>query len=48
MRVPPTVCTMFNVLMDAKRQCSKLCLLDMGQEVSWWSHDTEICRDLTL
>uniref|UniRef100_A0A8C5NBF2 Calcium dependent secretion activator 2 n=1 Tax=Gouania willdenowi TaxID=441366 RepID=A0A8C5NBF2_GOUWI len=31
-RVPPSVCTMFNVLMDAKKQCSKLCVLDSGQE----------------
>uniref|UniRef100_A0A672MGU8 Calcium dependent secretion activator 2 n=1 Tax=Sinocyclocheilus grahami TaxID=75366 RepID=A0A672MGU8_SINGR len=32
-RVSLSVCTMFNVLMDAKRQCSKLCVLDQGQEV---------------
>ncbi|KAI4793787.1 hypothetical protein KUCAC02_032493, partial [Chaenocephalus aceratus] len=32
-RVPLSVCTMFNVLMDAKKQCSKLCVLDTGQEV---------------
>ncbi|XP_051807510.1 calcium-dependent secretion activator 2 isoform X7 [Acanthochromis polyacanthus] len=31
-RVPLSVCTMFNVLMDAKKQCSKLCVLDSGQE----------------
>nr|XP_043871840.1 calcium-dependent secretion activator 2-like [Solea senegalensis] len=31
-RVPLSVCTMFNVLMDAKKQCSKLCVLDTGQE----------------
>ncbi|KAI4874972.1 hypothetical protein NFI96_032981 [Prochilodus magdalenae] len=31
-RVPLSVCTMFNVLMDAKKQCSKLCVLDQGQE----------------
>uniref|UniRef100_A0A674PEQ6 Calcium dependent secretion activator 2 n=1 Tax=Takifugu rubripes TaxID=31033 RepID=A0A674PEQ6_TAKRU len=37
LRVPPTVCTMFNVLMDAKRQCSKLCVLDMGQEQRYHS-----------
>uniref|UniRef100_A0A8C5HES0 Calcium dependent secretion activator 2 n=1 Tax=Gouania willdenowi TaxID=441366 RepID=A0A8C5HES0_GOUWI len=36
-RVPPSVCTMFNVLMDAKKQCSKLCVLDSGQELcSQW------------
>ncbi|KAL4656755.1 calcium-dependent secretion activator 2 [Arapaima gigas] len=32
-RVSPSVCTMFNVLMDARKQCSKLCVLDSGQEV---------------
>ncbi|XP_073724890.1 calcium-dependent secretion activator 2 isoform X11 [Misgurnus anguillicaudatus] len=31
-RVPLSVCTMYNVLMDAKKQCSKLCVLDQGQE----------------
>lgn len=37
-RVSLTVCTMFNVLMDAKKQCSKLCVLDSGQEVGQSSH----------
>uniref|UniRef100_A0A8C9V2P6 Calcium dependent secretion activator 2 n=1 Tax=Scleropages formosus TaxID=113540 RepID=A0A8C9V2P6_SCLFO len=32
-RVSPSVCTMFNVLVDARKQCSKLCVLDSGQEV---------------
>lgn len=32
-RVSLSVCTMFNVLMDAKKQCSRLCVLDSGQEV---------------
>ncbi|XP_058883230.1 calcium-dependent secretion activator 2-like isoform X9 [Acipenser ruthenus] len=31
-RISPSVCTMFNVLMDAKKQCTKLCVLDAGQE----------------
>uniref|UniRef100_H3CYI5 Calcium dependent secretion activator 2 n=1 Tax=Tetraodon nigroviridis TaxID=99883 RepID=H3CYI5_TETNG len=31
-RLPPSVCTMFNVLMDARRRSSKLCVLDPGQE----------------
>ncbi|XP_046891035.1 calcium-dependent secretion activator 2 isoform X1 [Hypomesus transpacificus] len=31
-RVSLSVCTMFNVLMDAKKQCSKLCVLDSSQE----------------
>uniref|UniRef100_A0A8C6MC65 Calcium dependent secretion activator 2 n=1 Tax=Nothobranchius furzeri TaxID=105023 RepID=A0A8C6MC65_NOTFU len=33
-RVPLSVCTMFNILMDAKKQCSKLCVLDCSQEVN--------------
>ncbi|XP_028286201.1 calcium-dependent secretion activator 2 isoform X3 [Parambassis ranga] len=36
-RVPLSVCTMFNVLMDAKKQCSKLCVLDSGQEQQYHS-----------
>uniref|UniRef100_A0A096LZV4 Calcium dependent secretion activator 2 n=1 Tax=Poecilia formosa TaxID=48698 RepID=A0A096LZV4_POEFO len=31
-RVPLSVCTMFNVLLDAKKQSSKLCVLDCNQE----------------
>ncbi|XP_054632287.1 calcium-dependent secretion activator 2 isoform X4 [Dunckerocampus dactyliophorus] len=36
-RVPLCVCTMLNILMDAKRQCSKLCVLDTGQEQQYHS-----------
>uniref|UniRef100_A0A673B653 Calcium dependent secretion activator 2 n=1 Tax=Sphaeramia orbicularis TaxID=375764 RepID=A0A673B653_9TELE len=36
-RVALSVCTMFNVLMDAKKQCSKLCVLDTGQEQQYHS-----------
>ncbi|KAG9345884.1 hypothetical protein JZ751_009040 [Albula glossodonta] len=36
-RVSLSVCTMFNVLMDAKRQASKLCVLDSGQEQQYHS-----------
>uniref|UniRef100_A0A8C7IKS2 Calcium dependent secretion activator 2 n=1 Tax=Oncorhynchus kisutch TaxID=8019 RepID=A0A8C7IKS2_ONCKI len=32
-RVPLSVCTMFNVLIEARKQCSKLCVLDTGLEV---------------
>ncbi|XP_067236202.1 calcium-dependent secretion activator 2 isoform X2 [Chanodichthys erythropterus] len=43
-RVPLSVCTMFNVLMDAKKQCSKLCVLDQGQEVDqqWQQYHSKI------
>ncbi|KAL4659394.1 calcium-dependent secretion activator 2-like [Arapaima gigas] len=36
-RVCLSVCTMFNVLIDAKKHCSKLCLLDTGQEQPYHS-----------
>lgn len=36
LRIPASVCTMFNVLVDAKKQSTKLCALDGGQEVSGW------------
>uniref|UniRef100_A0A8C7U2J7 Calcium-dependent secretion activator 2 n=1 Tax=Oncorhynchus mykiss TaxID=8022 RepID=A0A8C7U2J7_ONCMY len=39
-RVSLSVCTMFNMLMDAKKQCAKLCVLDSGQEVR--PHPTSI------
>ncbi|XP_041852714.1 calcium-dependent secretion activator 2 isoform X2 [Melanotaenia boesemani] len=43
-RVPLSVCTMFNVLMDARKQCSKLCVLDGGQEndKQWQQYHSKI------
>ncbi|KAM7397305.1 hypothetical protein PAMP_020289 [Pampus punctatissimus] len=43
-RVSLSVCTMFNVLMDAKKQCSKLCVLDTGQEFDkqWQQYHSKI------
>ncbi|XP_038011753.1 calcium-dependent secretion activator 2 isoform X14 [Motacilla alba alba] len=32
LRIPSYLCTMFNVLVDAKKQTAKLCILDGGQE----------------
>ncbi|XP_035187829.1 calcium-dependent secretion activator 2 isoform X13 [Oxyura jamaicensis] len=32
LRIPSSLCTMFNVLVDAKKQTAKLCILDGGQE----------------
>lgn len=32
-RVPLSLCTMFNVMVDAKDQSAKLCAMEMGQEV---------------
>lgn len=43
LRIPASVCTMFNVLVDAKKQSTKLCALDGGQEVSGLSI---ICRSV--
>ncbi|XP_055778369.1 calcium-dependent secretion activator 2-like isoform X4 [Salvelinus fontinalis] len=36
-RVSLSVCTMFNMLMDAKKQCAKLCVLDSDQEQQYHS-----------
>ncbi|XP_076012802.1 calcium-dependent secretion activator 1 isoform X10 [Genypterus blacodes] len=33
-RISPTICTMFNVMVDAKDQSAKLCAMEMGQEVN--------------
>ncbi|CAH2278160.1 calcium-dependent secretion activator 2 isoform X7 [Pelobates cultripes] len=43
-RIPSSVCTMFNVLVDAKKQCCKLCALDGGQEFSkqWQQYHSKI------
>ncbi|XP_028442286.1 calcium-dependent secretion activator 2 isoform X1 [Perca flavescens] len=43
-RVALSVCTMFNLLMDAKKQCSKLCVLDTGQEIDkqWQQYHSKI------
>lgn len=34
-RVPQSICTMFNVMVDAKAQSAKLCAMDLDQEVVW-------------
>ncbi|XP_036373423.1 calcium-dependent secretion activator 2 isoform X3 [Megalops cyprinoides] len=43
-RVSLSVCTMFNVLMDAKKQASKLCVLDSSQESDkqWQQYHSKI------
>ncbi|XP_061898948.1 calcium-dependent secretion activator 2-like isoform X3 [Entelurus aequoreus] len=44
-RVALCVCTMLNVLMDAKRHCSTLCVLDTGQEQTdkqWQQYHSKI------
>uniref|UniRef100_A0A4W5JWC2 Calcium dependent secretion activator 2 n=1 Tax=Hucho hucho TaxID=62062 RepID=A0A4W5JWC2_9TELE len=44
-RVSLSVCTMFNVLMDAKKQCSKLCVLDSGLEQQYHSKIDDLIDD---
>ncbi|XP_035809815.2 calcium-dependent secretion activator 1 isoform X16 [Amphiprion ocellaris] len=36
-RVPQSICTMFNVMVDAKVQSAKLCAVDLGQERQYHS-----------
>ncbi|XP_026524844.1 calcium-dependent secretion activator 2 isoform X1 [Notechis scutatus] len=44
LRIPPSVCTMFNVLVDAKKQTAKLCILNGGQEFTnqWQQYHSKI------
>ncbi|XP_042323828.1 calcium-dependent secretion activator 2 isoform X9 [Sceloporus undulatus] len=44
LRIPASICTMFNVLVDAKKQTAKLCILDGGQEFSkqWQQYHSKI------
>ncbi|XP_070803912.1 calcium-dependent secretion activator 2 isoform X4 [Pituophis catenifer annectens] len=44
LRIPPSVCTMFNVLVDAKKQTAKLCILNGGQEFAnqWQQYHSKI------
>ncbi|XP_053261592.1 calcium-dependent secretion activator 2 isoform X7 [Podarcis raffonei] len=44
LRIPSPVCTMFNVLVDAKKQTAKLCVLDGGQEFAnqWQQYHSKI------
>ncbi|XP_041110784.1 calcium-dependent secretion activator 2-like isoform X6 [Polyodon spathula] len=44
-RISPSVCTMFNVLMDAKKQCTKLCVLDAGQEQQYHSKIDDLIEE---
>ncbi|XP_032893513.1 calcium-dependent secretion activator 2 isoform X1 [Amblyraja radiata] len=44
LRVPSSVCTMFNVLVDAKKQSTKLCILEGAQESGkqWQQYHSKI------
>ncbi|XP_069045429.1 calcium-dependent secretion activator 1 isoform X9 [Lepisosteus oculatus] len=43
-RVPQSICTMFNVMVDAKAQSAKLCSMEMGQEFvkEWRQYHSQI------
>lgn len=50
-RVPQSICTMFNVMVDAKAQTAKLCTVDLGQEVGClprniyrWSDNADVLQ----
>ncbi|XP_007893364.1 calcium-dependent secretion activator 1 isoform X17 [Callorhinchus milii] len=44
-RVPQSICTMFNVMVDAKSQSTKLCSMEMGQERQYHSKIDELIED---
>ncbi|XP_028929342.1 calcium-dependent secretion activator 2 isoform X12 [Ornithorhynchus anatinus] len=45
LRIPVSMCTMFNVLVDAKKQSTKLCILDGGQEQQYHSKIDDLIED---
>lgn len=47
-RISPTLCTMFNVMVDAKDQSAKLCAMEMGQEVKTSSGAMIACWTMKL
>ncbi|XP_054255780.1 calcium-dependent secretion activator 2 isoform X10 [Indicator indicator] len=44
-RIPSSLCTMFNVLVDAKKQTAKLCILDGGQEQQYHSKIDDLIEE---
>uniref|UniRef100_A0A7N8WWY2 Ca2+-dependent activator protein for secretion b n=1 Tax=Mastacembelus armatus TaxID=205130 RepID=A0A7N8WWY2_9TELE len=44
-RISPTLCTMFNVMVDAKDQSAKLCAMEMGQEKQFHSHIDDLIEE---
>ncbi|XP_032076601.1 calcium-dependent secretion activator 2 isoform X3 [Thamnophis elegans] len=45
LRIPSSVCTMFNVLVDAKKQTAKLCILNGGQEQQYHSKIDDLIEE---
>ncbi|KAM9410398.1 calcium-dependent secretion activator 1 isoform 2-T2 [Pholidichthys leucotaenia] len=44
-RISPALCTMFNVMVDAKDQSAKLCAMEMGQEKQFHSQIDELIEE---
>ncbi|XP_024126489.1 calcium-dependent secretion activator 1 isoform X9 [Oryzias melastigma] len=44
-RVSPSLCTMFNVMVDAKDQSAKLCAMEMGQEKQFHSKIDDLIEE---
>ncbi|XP_056606831.1 calcium-dependent secretion activator 1 isoform X15 [Triplophysa dalaica] len=44
-RIPLSLCTMFNVMVDAKDQSAKLCAMELGQEKQYHSHIDELIEE---
>lgn len=44
-RIPQSICTMFNVLVDARVQSAKLCAMDLGQERQYHSQIDNLIED---
>ncbi|XP_029682744.1 calcium-dependent secretion activator 1 isoform X2 [Takifugu rubripes] len=45
-RVPQSICTMFNVMVDAKVQSAKLCAVDLGQERQYHSQIDNLIEEM--
>ncbi|XP_041444463.1 calcium-dependent secretion activator 2 isoform X3 [Xenopus laevis] len=44
-RISGSVCTMFNVLVDSKKQCAKLCVFDGGQKQQYHSKIDDLIEE---
>ncbi|XP_029105784.1 calcium-dependent secretion activator 1-like isoform X9 [Scleropages formosus] len=44
-RIPPSICTMFNVMVDAKDHSAKLCAMEMGQEKQYHSKIDDLIEE---
>ncbi|KAM6979766.1 calcium-dependent secretion activator 1 isoform 4-T4 [Aplochiton taeniatus] len=44
-RISPSICTMYNVMVDAKDQSAKLCAMEMGQEKQYHTQIDELIEE---